>query len=72
MKGKCKGKIKTEEKDAYVTFTPQALIDFCRDCPYPLPICGDKGCEEYKALYQRLVDSKVIRSRGRKRKFVEG
>ena len=29
--------------EAYVTYTPQALIDLCKDCPYPLPICGKNG-----------------------------
>ena len=53
-----------------MTYTPQALIDLCKDCPYPLPICGEKGCEEYKALRQRLIDSNVIR--GRKSKNIIG
>lgn len=56
--------------EAYMTYTPQALIDLCKDCPYPLPICGEKGCEEYKALRQRLIDSNVIR--GRKSKNIIG
>jgi alanyl-tRNA synthetase len=57
-----------EEKDKYVTYTPQALIEVCKNCPYPKPICGEKGCDKYRAVRQMLINSNVINSRGRRRK----
>lgn len=64
MKGKCLGKVKTIEKDAYITKTPIEIARICTDrCPYPTDKCGVNGCDFFKAERQSLVNERKIKVR---------
>lgn len=57
--------MKNETGDAYITKTPQEEIELCEHCPYPRPICGDKGC-----TYFRKRKAELRKNVWRKRRHV--